>query len=375
MNEEKLEQELRDCFQSQTETIEPTLNWWDKTISNVIGQNKQPRRFGFTPRRRLAWALIPLVGLLIGGTVYAASPAMHDVLGRFFGHIENSGLAQDMDLSQTINGVTVRLERAYADSNVVLLGCTVSGPGDNYNLPDLRLSTTDGQNLPFNYAVGISRVKEIMGNWDPSERSVVLGVFDASVISGTTGSINLKLTLPVQQMTYLTTTLPSQSAVTGTDTESTGLSASGPVLEITENSPDVILVGEVTFDFTIPVHKGKVVDVNQTVTAAGIPVTLAKVVISPFETRAVFSYAQTDSTGYINGRISMVLPSGKSVDADGSFDLDGVHRASFTDNYTGIHGAATLTLNEMLRKTPAGADGSSGIERLEGPWVFHFNLP
>jgi len=28
MNEDKLEQELRDHFQAETNTIEPTLDWW-----------------------------------------------------------------------------------------------------------------------------------------------------------------------------------------------------------------------------------------------------------------------------------------------------------------------------------------------------------
>ena len=38
MYEERLEQELRDCFQAETKTIEPTPDWWDRNISLVTGQ-------------------------------------------------------------------------------------------------------------------------------------------------------------------------------------------------------------------------------------------------------------------------------------------------------------------------------------------------
>ena len=121
MNGEKLEQELRNYFQMETKAIEPTSDWWDRTISQVTGQNKRTLWFGFMPRRRLAWALVPLLLLLIGGTVYAASPVMREFFQMLAGHIEQRGLVQEMNVSQTIDGVTVSIQRAYADSNVILL--------------------------------------------------------------------------------------------------------------------------------------------------------------------------------------------------------------------------------------------------------------
>jgi hypothetical protein len=76
--------------------------------------------------------------------VYAANSVIDEIFQKYTGNIGKNGLSQEMDISQTINGVTVRLERAYADNNVVLLGYTVSGPADYFTHRD-KLTTTDGQ--------------------------------------------------------------------------------------------------------------------------------------------------------------------------------------------------------------------------------------
>jgi len=79
MYEERLEKELRDFFLAETKAQEPDFKWWDKTISNITGQNKRNRWLGLIPKTRLAWVFLPLLLLFVGGTVYAANT----VIGEF----------------------------------------------------------------------------------------------------------------------------------------------------------------------------------------------------------------------------------------------------------------------------------------------------
>ena len=164
MYEEKMEQQLHDYFQAEIISIEPTLDWWDRTIYNVTGQKKASRRYGFLPRTRLAWVFLPLLLLLlVGGTVYAASPQMREIFLKYAGHIEKAGLVQQMDMSQTVNGVTVRLERVYADNNEVLLGYTVSGPRENTSRMGKSLLLLTAKYFPAAVVVVSSVIPP--GNW------------------------------------------------------------------------------------------------------------------------------------------------------------------------------------------------------------------
>jgi hypothetical protein len=355
MYEEKLEKELRDYFKSETESQEPTLAWWDRTISNVTGQNKRSRWFGFVPKTRLAWVLLPLLLIFISGTVYAASTVIGEFFQKYTGGVGKNGLAQEMDLSQTINGVTVRLERAYADSNVVLLGLSISGPTDYFTWGG-KLATVDGQNISGPLVQGFKPGStKVFDNWAPSERAAVVDTFDTSSLTGVASELNLNLTIPVRDWTN------------------------------PENNTTV--VGVFTFNFKVPVHPGKIVDVNQTVEAAGIPITLQKVEISPYQTKVILQSADEKDSNIIP-IISLVMPSGESV-ASASDQMLGPSSAhNFPGDFTGQHGEWTVTISELVfpaditqgTEVPGSGgmiimNNGSNTNRLSGPWVFHFNVP
>jgi len=70
-------------------------------------------------------------------------------------------------------------------------------------------------------------------------------------------------------------------------------------------------MGVFNFNFSVPVHPSKIADVNQTVEAADIPITLKKVEISPYQTKVILqSVDEKDSN--IFPVISLVMPSGES---------------------------------------------------------------
>ena len=315
MNEEKLEQELRDYFRTEMKTIEPPSDWWDRTISQVIGQNRRTRWFGFMPAR-LALVFVPLLILFTAGVVYAAGSVIDEIFQKYTGNVGKAGFAQEMDLSQTINGVTVRLERAYADNNVVLLGYTISGPANYFTHGD-TLTTVDGQILPGQGAMGFKPgATEVFDNWAPSEHVAVLDTFDTSSLTGVFSELNLNLTVPIQDWT--------------------------------NPGPNAPVVGVFTFNFTVPVHAGIAVDVNQTATAQGISFTLHNVEINHYQTDVIFQpFAQDFQDSRVNPIITLTTPSGKSVPYSAGGFLSDLPVYYFMGDFTGEHGEWTVTISEL----------------------------
>ena len=72
------------------------------------------------PTTRLGWiSLTFILALMFNGGIYAAGP----ILNRFFQtnlglwRVEQNNLIQPLNLSQTIDGITITLEQAYLDAN------------------------------------------------------------------------------------------------------------------------------------------------------------------------------------------------------------------------------------------------------------------
>ncbi len=171
MGKENIEQELRDYFENEARKQEPPQGWWNGIVTRAIAGATRSRRHGFWTRTRWAIAAVPLAILLIGGTVYGATVANR-------GHfnisppIDELGLAQAYELTQTIDDVTVSFERAYADANVVMAGFVISGPASNYYIGGITLSTADGKNLKGMMGLGTTSGSDsIIGNWQASERN------------------------------------------------------------------------------------------------------------------------------------------------------------------------------------------------------------
>lgn len=77
----------------------------------------------------------PRAALIVGALVLTAfgatiAPYLTDAWGRDPGlrHVLQDGLVSEVQLSQTVNGITVTVERAYADSNRIAIGYTVRAP-------------------------------------------------------------------------------------------------------------------------------------------------------------------------------------------------------------------------------------------------------
>ena len=329
MDKDRLEQELRNHFSTEVKEAEPSRDWWHNAIARINVRKHHSRWFGLVPKTRLAWVLVPVLVLLAGGTVYGASSLISELFQKHAPQIEEAGLAQELDLSQTINGITVSLERAYADSNVVLVGFTVSGPDARYQPEVDELFTADGQNLPGMIGVG-TRSKAIMGNLNSS---AMIYTFDTSSLKDVPSELSLILEADV---------------------------ADSPIIGESQT-----MAGPFRFEFDVPFHAGKSIDIGQTIEAAGVPVTLQQVVISPWGVRAVFQNSEGDDYSPI---VSLILPNGDQVNGALSKHMETSIVHYSMGDFMGQSGEWTMIVSELVSfDTPQ--------QRLSGPWVFHFDVP
>lgn len=359
MDKENIERALREHLLSEVKEVEPSQGWWGNAISRLGEPKRKSRWLGFVPKTRLAWAFLPLALLLIGGTVYGATFVVNQLFSKYAGDVEKAGLAQELDLSQTIDGVTVKLERAYADSNAVLIGFTVSGPDERYFGRGGKLSTVDGLVLPQMFAYGVVPGSDIvMGGWRPSERTALIAVFDASSLTEEPATISLHLE-------------------TGVDEP--------PVQGVFQTR-----IGPFVFDFNVPFNSGKVINVGQTAEVAGVKIGFERVIISPWATRAVFQFYPPYDDG-CTPIASLQLPDGVSV--EGSFggvsDEPSAYEDYFTGDFTNQHGEWTVIISELVLPPTDDAEWTeveiegqkvfvgkgSDAKRMVGPWVFHFEIP
>ncbi|MBI2862792.1 MAG: DUF4179 domain-containing protein [Chloroflexi bacterium] len=184
------------------EAVPDSLDLWPAIRSRLLEQQPRRDRLQVLPAIRVSWAAMAfLLIIVLVAVAYAASNSI--VSNLFWRHVTQAGLARELNLAQTIDGITVRLERAYADSNVVLLGFTVSGPSDEKLQFSSRgrggLWTQNGNELPGMIGVGAVPGSSVLGEWHPSERMAAVFTFDASPAKATRSELALRFETDVRR--------------------------------------------------------------------------------------------------------------------------------------------------------------------------------
>ena len=371
------EQQMTRILQEIADQKVPTsLDLWPAIRARVQPRQRSSRRVQWMPATRLSWAALILGALLLfGGITYALNPALSQVFRAFFPgwrHIEETHLAQEVNLSQTLDGVTVTLERVYADANQIVIGYTVKGLADQ-NLEVSRMSLTDEQGRAFSEmtGAGAAGTSELLGVQLPPGEAAYVTAFDASVVEGKPERLRLHLTMhlvklvPVDQ-TPVTPTVPLPEP-----------SEAGVIVALAQALREEMVSGPFTFDFSVPFIPGQTVEVQQTMEAAGVAMRLERVVVTPSETRAILCFEPPDD---IEWTLLADLDAGDGGALHGGVvgrpdDVSGreCHRVSYMESLTSKSGEWTLTVTELV-----GTDLSqipSEDVRLAGPWVFRFRVP
>ncbi len=374
------EQQVTRSLQKLAEQEVPNnLDLWPAIKARLQPRQRTSRPARWMPVTRLGWASLVLGALLLfGGVAYGLNPALSQVFRLFFPgwqHIEEAQLAQEVNLSQTLDGVTVTLERAYADANEIIIGYTVKGLTDQ-KLHFSRINLTDEQGTVFSEmaGAGVTGVSDILGvrvQLPPGEGAYVTA-FDASPVKGTPASLRLHLTMHLAKLVPADQAPPAPTIPLPEPSNSTVVIA--PAMTLREE----VVGGPFTFNFSVPFIPGRVAEVNQTVEAAGVAMRLERVVVTPSEARAILCFDPPG--GNKVWTLIAALETGHGQEVSGGFvsRLEGVngedcHRVSYPNPLTSRSGLWTLTVTELVG-TDLSKQPSEDV-RLAGPWVFRFRVP
>jgi hypothetical protein len=357
----------------------------DVDLWPAIQTRVQPRRrpslwMRSRPATRLGWIFLALILTLALATVaYAVAPVVGQLFQQEAGlqHVERTALVQELVLSQTVDGVTVTLERAYADANRVVIGFTVSGPeGQRYDPYRVTLTSAEGTVFPLTTGMGATGQSDVLGVDLPAGEGAYVMSFDAAV-EGEPPALDLRLAVRVER-----TTLPPDA--TSPFLTSARPPAEPPDSAVVELEPlptpdEGAIVGPFTFDFSVPFNPGHSVEVQQTAEAAGVTVRLERVVVTPSETRAILCFEPPAGADTVWTLIAALnVGDGRNlfggvVDPIGEAGKEDCHRVIYPYSLADRPGLWTLTVTELVG-TDLSKQPSEDI-RLAGPWVFRFRVP
>ncbi len=160
---------------------------------------------------------------------------------------EVSSQGQPLNLSQTIDSVTVSVEWAYADAGHVRIGYTMrSSDGRRFDPADCRLVDGAGTPMPFTMGYGVTGRSDILDVALPAGEGSYVAVF-ANEAPGSAPGETLKLRLEMQAEELILPT-PSQGQA---GSPAAGPAGAGSVL--LEPLPVGAHLGPFTFEFSIPV--------------------------------------------------------------------------------------------------------------------------
>jgi hypothetical protein len=305
------------------------------------GATKRPRSRHLA-RSRIGIAVAVVIGVaLAGGTTYAGITLFQSVTQGDPGAaaVYRQNLGESLALSQTRDGVSLTIERAYADANGVMITYAVN--------PHSSMAMYAG----FASPTGQPTVSDSLGRTLPgydayfqtdpqTNDSVGIIKYDAEMIPADV------------QALVLTVTVPGVHLVSRA-----GSTTAGPY----------------AFHFRVPVSSGQSKYVGSTVTVHGIGVTLDRVVATPSETRVYlrasvgFSPNEPYLTARITGggydsRVGAITDPTDLVEFGSRFQApSGEEAVTFNNTLYGMRGAFTLTIDSL------------GISsRVVGPWIFPF---
>jgi len=309
----------------------------------------------------LAIALALLVA--ITSAAYSAVPLIDKVFGldSGAGSIVSKNLGEQVDLSRSIAGFTVTLNRVYADANRVILGYTVAGPASR---------------RVWNFSLGASQIEAngvtLLGRGEVADGLIArpnayLQWFDASALNGSPQSIHLHIVFPwIEAMEQVG---PLARPGQGPPMQFPAMPSLQPgaiatLVPVGQANSPIRLVrvgGPVTFELSVPFIPGRAVDLHDAETAGGRTVTLERAVVTPTETRLYLSGTGADVVGTLS--VGDWQSDSNTVMQSSWAAGDGVTAVSYLAPLSDKHGEWTFVAR------------SAGSSTAGGPWTFHFVLP
>jgi len=240
--------------------------------------------------------------LAVTGGAYSATPLITKVFGIDSGasDIVAKNLGEQVDLTRSVAGFSVKLNRVYADSNRVVIGYTVSGPPGrrvwNFSLGANQI-VANGISLPGHGGVGDGPV---------AQQNAYLQWFDASSLQGSPSNVRLHITFPwieaMEQVGPLPTAAdsPPMQFPPMPPLRLGAVATLAPSGDARSSIRLIRVGGPLSFDVSVPFIPGRVANLQQTVESTAGPVELRQVVVTPSETRLYLRGTGPDIVGTLS---------------------------------------------------------------------------
>lgn len=342
--------------------ISPTPEPWAKIEGRLEARAaapvRRPRRF--VPKTRTGLALAAALVVLFGTGAYAASDLVYEEFRLALPGARGPVYGEQLGLTQTANGVRVNLEWAYADQRNVVVG---------YGIEDLR-SDRRVAGRPAELASADMVAPDRVKLTDEGGTAFI----STGGQAGGSGILEPLAEVPVQGV-YA----PKRAIEPGDRTFRLEIPVVAQALPSYDRSEPV---GEpFVFDFEIPVRPAPIVEVNQTVEAAGVALTLERVSDSPARPEARICYGSADMSydWYMEGEEG---PS-NGVPGLGQEPMLGEDRACMAmllpDSLEGRSSVTVESIQGVPRCRPGDDNGCridpSRVKSIQGPWTFQFDAP
>jgi hypothetical protein len=324
------------------------------------------RRTGFKPRAvfrsRLGFAAVIACLFYTSVVVVLAldelvRQAIQSDPGLEYALLEERG--QELDLTQTVDGFTVTLQWVYADENRIALAFSSQDP------PDTVYAVVGPSGYRLTDDRGNDYSSLIMGRSGPCEAGLCANLYSFTVPES---ARPMPATLNLQFSTWLWTVTPEQVPIAPTF-------APGQTSVVVATGDYGDKHGPFTFEFSVATIPATVIEVNQTVEAADVAMTLKRVTVGLSETRAEICH-NPGVPDYAGWAPIFTLDTGTDVDWSrvmfGSAIIEGTdcHMLSFNAPLSEEKGEWTLTVSEIVGFLRGGTGADQ--HRISGPWVFRF---
>jgi hypothetical protein len=288
------------------------------------------------------WTRTALVAALaifaLVGATYVALPLLQLLWAsdRGLAHVANAGLVRDIDAVQTIDGVTVHLQRAYADANRVVVGYAVEFPKS--------VRSNDSHATPMAGEVTLADAEGRQYRGMTSMFAGTSALAAQSLSFEGPGSANAP-----RDTTY---TLSIAKVFSGT---TPGAKSTDPFYPAAKSGPWV-------FTFTLATVPARVVTPSLALTSGDLSLAFTRIVVAPSATR--FEYRVTRSGTAVTGTLALIV-NGRPLQSAGQCESDG---KCFLLTTEPLYDTDVLGLDAVLIIPGGqGPEGAPAQRRINGP--------
>ena len=362
---------IGDALSTYLGRVETSRDLWPSLNSRLQAEQRARSPWQrLVPTSRLGWVAVGLaLFMTLGAVSYAVSPTLgqklfSQIMGRW-GQDYNAEQSHGINLSKTIEGITVTVDHAYFDNNKIGIEYTVSGlPASasegpprfepRATLMDARDPNAPQLGLPSAGGTGVRADSQIKGMEVPPD--VVKEVVGFDVTEAQVDASGMQLLFVVSVAEFV---------------------PNGNLLQHERT------IGPFIFNFGVPFVPRKdirVIQVGSTVEVAGVPVRLEEVTITPASVKALIRVNRSPEQvrvglkpGVVMLRVPGQWPSDKPLPeayvVTTLGDIPDTFLARFHVYWEVEPGEWTLTVDNLRGTSDAGDIVVSGS------WVFRFQVP